>query len=178
MVTSLESLSRRRCFKTTCLSIVISFLGTALAYADQHPDDGSNVTIFVRTIEATDPISGEPPPEDGSASLHVDPALKDLQSKLAQLPFSSFKLISSKEEHLSLRKKDVVSLPNGQSLALRPMYIDQKRVGVWLNWKDRGGADILNTRIHFDADDFVLTGTDCEHDAGLILAIKAVPTTH
>jgi hypothetical protein len=152
--------------------------GVSPVHADEHLPDISDVRIFVRTIEATGPITGDASKEAGAAILRIDQALKDLRPKLGQLPFSSFKLLASKEENLSLRKKEIVHLPNGQSLALRPMYMDHKRVGVWLNWKDTGGADILNTRIHFDADDSVLTGTDCAQDTGLILAIKAVPVAH
>lgn len=146
--------------------------------AEDRVEEASDVKIFVRTIEATDPIKTESSNETDESVVRIDQGLKDLQPKLMQLPFSSFKLLASKEEQVSLRKRETLHLPNGQSLALRPMYMDHKRVGVWLNWKDTGGADILNTRIHFDADDSVLTGTDCSHDSGLILAIKAVPFAH
>jgi hypothetical protein len=155
------------------LASTLSLVGSAVA--DERFYEASDVTIFVRTIEATDPIKGDLSDAAEEPVVRVDAALEDLQPKLAQLPFSSFKLLASKQEHVSLRKRQTLHLPNGQSLVLRPMYVDHKRVGVWLNWKDTGGTDILNTRIHFDADDSVLTGTDCPHDAGLILAIKAVP---
>jgi hypothetical protein len=148
------------------------------ALAEDRVEEASDVKIFVRTIEATDPIETESSNETNESVVRIDQALRDLQPKLMQLPFSSFKLLASKEEQVSLRKRETLHLPNGQSLALRPMYMDHKRVGVWLNWKDTGGADILNTRIHFDADDSVLTGTDCPLNAGLILAIKAVPIAH
>ncbi len=151
---------------------------SAPSRAEERGDEASDVTIFVRTIEATAPVKDESSDVNDNPVVHIDQTLKDLQPKLVQLPFSSFKLLASKEEHVLLRKKQTLHLPNGQSLALRPMYMDHKRVGVWLNWKDTSGTDILNTRIHFDADDSVLTGTDCSHDSGLILAIKAVPVPH
>jgi hypothetical protein len=178
MAPTLRHSRRTLSFQLASLCFFGLVCGSNCAQAEEHLEDISDVTIFVRTIEATDPISGDVPQDGGTSDVKMDQALKDLRPKLAQLPFSSFKLIASKEEQLSLKRKEIMHLPNGQSLALRPIYMDQKRVGVWLNWKDTGGADILNTRIHFDADDSVLTGTDCAHDAGLILAIKAVPVAH
>lgn len=162
----------------SAVCFVSAVLCSNVTAAEEHADEASDVKIFVRTIEATEPVNADVSDETNTTVMHIDQALKDLQPKLTQLPFSSFKLLASKEQQVSLRKRETLHLPNGQSLALRPMYVDHKRVGVWLNWKDTGGADILNTRIHFDADDSVLTGTDCPHDAGLILAIKAVPIAH
>jgi hypothetical protein len=60
----------------------------------------------------------------------------------------------------------------------RPIYMDQRKVGLWLNWKDRDGSQILNTRVHFNSQDTVLTGTDCSHNEGMILAIKAIEIPH
>jgi hypothetical protein len=169
---------RSRPFQIASVCFMSALLYSNVIAAEEHADEASDVKIFVRTIEATEPVNGDVSDENSLGVVHIDHALKDLQPKLTQLPFSSFKLLASKEEQVSLRKRETLHLPNGQSLALRPMYVDHKRVGVWLNWKDTGGTDILNTRIHFDADDSVLTGTDCHHDAGLILAIKAVPIAH
>jgi hypothetical protein len=45
---------------------------------------------------------------------------------------------------------------------------------MWLSWKDTDGSDILNTRVHFDSDDSVLTGTDYPDNEGRILAIRAI----
>jgi len=157
-----------------------AFFAVGSANADEQVEDAPVVTVFVRTISAMGPTEQDKTLNDAkqvesTSTKKVDPTLKDLQPKLEDLPFSSFKLLASKQQNLQLRRREVIQLPNGQSLAFRPMYLDQKRVGLWLNWKDSGGAEILNTRIHFDADDAVLTGTEGEHDAGLILAIKAVP---
>ena len=104
----------------------------------------------------------------------MEESLSDLKSQLALLPFSAFHLISSKEEEISLKKKESFRLPNGQSLTFRPMYMEKERVGMWLSWKDTDGSDILNTRIHFNADESVLTGTDYLENEGRILAIRAV----
>jgi hypothetical protein len=110
--------------------------------------------------------------------MRIDQALKDLEPKLAQLPFASFQLLSAKEEVIALKTKNSLQLPNGQILIFRPMYANQQKVGLWLNWRDRDGSEILNTRLHFDSTDAVLTGTDCPHKRGMILAIRALPLTN
>jgi len=137
----------------------------------------SKVKVVVRTIQATgsrtDLTTQAPALED---------SLADLKPQLALLPFSNFHLISSKEEEISLKQKESFRLPNGQTLTFRPMYMEKERVGMWLSWKDTDGSDILNTRVHFDSDDSVLTGTDYHDNEGRILAIRAikpeVDTTH
>ena len=135
-----------------------------------------SVTVSVRTIEASGGLDAATPPGEMPPAT-VDPALADLVPKLSQLPFRSFRLLAIKEERLSLRKKEVIHLPNDQTLAFRPMYLDSKRVGLWLSWRDRTGGSILDTRIHFDANESILTGTDCLPDMGTILAIRALPAT-
>lgn len=171
------------CFRLTRLTsfiraffyVVASALGAYIS--DSRADDSTRlnslVRLSIRTIQASDPR--EPSGHNSSSVVsHIDTALGDLESKLARLPFAKFHLIALKEETITLRKKNWIQLPNGQSLAFRPMYVENKKVGLWLNWKDRDGTEILNTRLHFDANDSVLTGTDGPHDQGLILAIKAV----
>ncbi len=140
-------------------------------------EEGESVSISVRAIQASQPI------EDGQEDAVSIPApklagsLSDIAPKLSQLPFGEFTLLASKNEVHSLKKRETMSLPNGQTLTLRPMYLDHKRVGMWLSWRESDGSEILNTRVHFDTDDAVLTGTDCANNKGLILAIKAVPVT-
>jgi hypothetical protein len=72
-----------------------------------------------------------------------------------------------------VNSQEKVALPNGQSVSVRPMYAESKRMGLWLNWFDNDGSEILNTRVHFDTDDTIVTGTDCPNNEGLLLAITA-----
>ena len=160
----------------SCLTLVVlsslSLLSTsALARADERNHEGA-VRVYVRTIEATNPESREGSSSEPKASP-TDPELSDLKSQLEQLPFSSYRLICKRQQLLSVLEKDTMKLPRGQSLAFRPIYMEEKRIGLWLSWKDASGGDILNTRIHFATNDSVLTGTDSADDSGLILAIKA-----
>ena len=131
----------------------------------------SKIKVVVRTIQASGTRNL---PADQSSPPTLEESLSDLQPQLVLLPFSSFHLISRKEEEISLKKKESFRLPNGQTLTFRPMYMEKERVGMWLSWKDTDGSDILNTRIHFDSNESVLTGTDYEDNEGRILAIRAV----
>jgi hypothetical protein len=149
---------------------------------DAHAADGdlspTTVTLFVRAIQATSPFQQERPRAENVAtkeatSSQLDPELKDIEARLINLPFSRFQLLASKNETITIKQKNSLQLPNGQKLILRPMYMDHKKVGLWLNWRDKDGSEILNTRVHFDSSESVITGTDCSHDQGLILAIKA-----
>jgi hypothetical protein len=161
--------------KTTKRLIALCTLGLLWfcpfwAQADESCEH-SKVKVVVRTIQATGPRPSS------TAEAHtplLEDSLADLKPQLALLPFSTFHLISSKEGEISLKKKERFRLTNGQTLTFRPMYMEKERVGMWLSWKDTDGSDILNTRIHFDADYSVLTGTDYHDNEGRILAIRAI----
>jgi hypothetical protein len=134
------------------------------------------VTVLVRTIQATKPVK-EGNSSSTEVSTELEQSLADLQPKLAQLPFRSFKLVASKEGYFEVAKKGTLNLPNGQSVGVRPIYADDHRMGMWLNWLDSDGSEILNTRLHFDCEDTIVTGTDSANDEGLLLAITASRST-
>jgi hypothetical protein len=163
--------SKLLCGVAALALLVLLVTGRSYADAPASMEGAPAVTVFVRAIEATEP-RGE---HEMGASQRIEPALSDLAPKLSQLAFTSFRLLTSKHAQLSLRKRESLTLPNGHTLAFRPVYLEQSRVALWLSWRDPTGIDILNTRIHFDADDAVLTGTDSTHNSGFLLAIKAVP---
>lgn len=174
LVSSLRSATPRFLFAALLSSVFTLFVETPIAHSEDH----GSVNLFVRTIQATDPIDSDHAAQQAQSTPKIDGDLSDISSKLSQLPFSSFRIIASKNETHSLRKRETMQLPNGQSLTFRPMYVDNKRVGLWLNWKESDGSEILNTRVHFDADDAVVTGTDCPENKGLIIAIKAIPVAN
>ena len=153
-------------------------LAVPLTASAEEPCDNSKIKINVRTIHASGARSTTQQGQTNSATVSMEDSLKDLKPKLELLPFSSFHLISQKEEEISVKKKESIKLPNGQTLFFRPMYMDKQRVGMWLSWKDTDGTDILNTRIHFDADESVLTGTDYPDNEGRILAIRTKKLEH
>lgn len=144
-----------------------------IATAEGGSSDTSDIKVIVRTIQALGERNA-PGTENGKDEVAIDDCLSDLKAKLRLLPFAKFKLIAREEDKISLKRKDSVRLPNNQVLVFRPMYMENKRVGMWLSWKDADGSDILNTRIHFDEDDSLITGTDLPDNQGRILAIRAV----
>lgn len=157
------------------LALPISLIAlSAVAPCLGNCEESAFVSVSVRTIQASEPLEGEPPSDSQLEAPKIPAELSDVSAKLMQLPFHSFQLLSSKNETYEIKKRERMQLPNGQMLTFRPMYMDNKRVGLWLNWRDGDGTEILNTRVHFDADDSVVTGTDCAGNKGLILAIKAV----
>ena len=168
-----------RAFISPALWIVsLLFLGgvslpVSIANAQEDSADDTGIKVIIRTIHA---VGERAKDAEGvaSPSASMDDCLSDLRSKLELLPFSTFKMIARAEDKISLKRRDSIKLPNNQTLAFRPMYMENKRVGMWLSWRDADGSAILNTRIHFDEDDSVITGTDFHENEGRILAIKAV----
>jgi hypothetical protein len=157
-------------------------LCAALSLKKLHAEDGSSersaIKLSVRAIQASD--SGSPSEranQDPSASkkIHVESQLSDIEEKLTQLPFSHFHLISREEKTLQTRNRESIALPRGQVLTVRPLHMDAdpKKICLYLNWQDQDGSHILDTRVHFDTRDSVITGTDSSHNEGLILAIRA-----
>lgn len=158
-----------------CALIFSLVTHSPICRAEHSSTELTTVTISVRTIQASEPSHHHSDSGEKSPSIHLASSLQDLEARLANLPFANFQLIAKKEETITLKKKNSLQLPNGQSLTFRPMYLEDKKVGLWLNWRDKDGSEILNTRVHFDSNEAVLTGTDCAADEGLILAIKATP---
>lgn len=164
-------------YLSSVLSLLAWLASPMVCLADESRVGNGAIRISVRAIQASVPVQEGTLEQLQAApqgrTIQVDAALRDLQTKLAHLPFNNFHLISSKEETISVKSRDSLQLPNGQSLMFRPVSMEHHKVGLWLNWKDRDGSEILNTRVHFDSQDTVLTGTDCAHNEGMILAIKA-----
>lgn len=136
------------------------------------------IKISVRTIHAIRNSDAAAPADTQAVAIRsegqrVDAGLMDLEKKFMALPYHYFRLLAAKEEELCVKKKQSLSLPNGQSLSFRPVRMEDKKVGLWISWRDAEGMEILNTRIHFDTDYSVLTGMEESPSTGLILAIKA-----
>jgi len=170
-----------------CLTLALVLLLPAQAVTENRvgaqPYDGlsakgntSYVMVQIRTIRAAgrfDPEAGniaEQPP-----TMMIDSRLRDIAPKLSRLPYRTFNLVSAEERIVPLRKKETMLINGGQALSLRPLYVEAKQVGMSLKWQDEAGADILNTRMHFDPDEGMLTGTDSSATSGVLLVIKVIP---
>jgi hypothetical protein len=134
------------------------------------PVEPRHVNVRVRVIKATEPVG-----EAEGLAQQLEPAIADLAPKLEKLEFKQFRLLTAVREDVGLKRKATLPLSDGHSLVVRPLYVEDRRTGLWLKWLDRGGAQILDTRMHFECGESLLAGTDHQTDAGLILAIDVNP---
>lgn len=159
------------------LASIISTTNIALAET-AHSNAGAaqatgsvchQVLVNVRTLRAVERFDRTPNP--GVVAVKIDSRLQDLSSKLRELPFKNFSLLSTEERTIPLKKRETLSLGGGQTLTLRPLYADNDRVGMWLKWKEPDGSDILDTRMHFNFGESMIAGTDNSPSSGVILVI-------
>lgn len=128
------------------------------------------VRVRIRMIRATPRRAGEPERK----KLKLDPQIADLESKLRDLHFKNFKLVGNEELSIPVKKRETVVLAEGNVLYLRPLYLENNRVGMWIKWIDQDGTQVLlDSRMHFCPSESMITGTDGISDSGLILAINA-----
>lgn len=141
----------------------------------RQPRAGGGVAVQVRALQAMQPRE-EAAIHDGAASdVECDERIADLRGKLAKLHFRKFKLISDENVVVPVTRKQAIGLNGGETLIVRPLYVEKERIGMYLDWQDKQGKSILNTRMHFVPGESVLTGTDHSSNSGVILAIDVKP---
>jgi len=161
----------------------ISLVAIDCAVADYTGQSAAlrKVEVQVRSFRALDPIlpgeavSFAPRAKLASQEGSFDPRLADLRSKLQRLNFRTFKFVTSERKSVPITRKEVLDVGMGDTLTVRPIYVEKDRVGMYLNWQDRSGNCILNTRMHFKPGESVLTGMDHAAGDGMILAIDVKP---
>ena len=131
----------------------------------------SQVEVNVRVVKAENDI------DDGYTSPRLDVRLDDIRAKLEQLPFRHFSYLSSERVIIPIKRKQIVTFASGQTLALRPVYCEQEKIGLWLRWSEKNGDEILDTRLHVNPGESMLAGTDSSPTTGLILAIDVEPVS-
>lgn len=161
-----------------CLLALYSALPLSSTKAEESYSDRPAIKLSVRAIQASGAEASLT--ESGSESEklkkpHIESQLTDIEEKLTQLPFSHFHLISKEEKTVHARARESIPLPRGQVLTVRPIYMDtdSAKICLYIHWQDRDGSHILDTRVHFDSRESVITGTDSSQNEGLILAIRA-----
>ncbi len=142
--------------------------------------DVSSVMVHIRAVRALEKVEPEPVSEHSGGSgdsdtLQIDTRIRDLADKLEKLHFRNFHLISSQREVVQIGKRQNVALVDGNQLTLRPLTLDDKRISMWIKWQDGSGMQVLDTRMHFDCGESVVTGVEQAADTGLILAIDVSP---
>jgi hypothetical protein len=166
---------RFKAFDFLTAALLVGVVGPNLALSEGKETECSScpVAVDVRVVRASNPSPSELSltSQQAARKPRIDFRLKDLAAKLQRLPFQSYTVVSVEHRLIPLKKREVIGLSGGQTLTLRPLYVEDKRVGMWLKWQDQNGGDILDTRMHFDFGESVLTGTDNSENGGLILAI-------
>lgn len=141
--------------------------------ADDKVLTHESVLVRVRTVKAHGALPrGAAVRQTNVTEISIDRDIQDLASNLEKLPYAHFQLLSSSDVAVPLKKKESVRLIGGQTLAVRPLYCNKERVGIWLDWQDADGTELLNTKLHFDQGESMSLGTDRTEDTGLIYAIS------
>lgn len=101
----------------------------------------------------------------------MDKRLGDIKSKLETLPYGTFSLRSSQRVEVPVKKKRIIKLPDGQQLTMRLLYRNERKLGIWIDWLDDAGMQLLNSKIHLQCTEPVLAGTDNSDGSAMLLAI-------
>lgn len=149
---------------------------TMLVSKPSAPYTGKSFVVTVRAIEAEGslPLS-ENMQSTPERDVELDPRVEDLRQKLARLPFSTFRLVSSEEENVTLMGRRKIHLANGQSLCVRPVERNGETITMWLKWKDTDGMSILDTRLNFALNESMVAGVEGQENTGVILAVRVSP---
>ncbi len=133
---------------------------------------GDSVTLHIRTVKAAGTALSKTAAADSEKPAPViDDRLDDLRAKLTRLPYNNFRLLSSQEISILPLRKTTIRLDGGQLLNVRLLYADKERVGMWVRWADKDGMKLLDSRMHFNCTEPVLTGTSSSGDSAVILAL-------
>lgn len=121
------------------------------------------LVVLLRTVEGVS--------DPAVKKARIDRRIMDLRLKLQPLQYNSYKLLSSQSFRVPVRKKHIVRLADGDTLIMRLHYKDERRIGLWLKWRDKDGMEVLDTRIHFSPGESMVTGVERAANEGIILAI-------
>jgi hypothetical protein len=134
------------------------------------------LSISADSVElSVDTISCDQPRTDLEKERALIPEeLVHLKDKLEDVHFKNFNLDSTQSIKLLASNKQKLTLANGDGLELEMLYLEDQRIGLWINWKDTSGMELLDTRMHFDISETMLAGAECEENKGKLLAVRVV----
>lgn len=142
-----------------------------------RPAEGITEVAFVVRIIRAERLKMGGGKKFWSEPIAVDKRLGDISEKLGQLQYQEFHLIAERALTIPVLKRAPVDLVDGHSLVLRPLYVQGRRAGFWLKWQDGNGATVLETRMHVDCGETVVTGTEASDERGLVIAVQADRTS-
>lgn len=149
--------------------ICFALLLTPLPLLAKEKPQCKDVKIDVRILRGTG-AGGEHHP--------LSPRLQDLAPKLEKLPYGSYELLAAKTETVPIAAKRIIPLSDGHQLTLRPLYVQDERIGMWIKWTRKDNdhdMDIIDTRVHISCEEDMLTGLEENQEQGLLLAVKVSP---
>ena len=149
------SMPRRYLF-TSAVLLTLLCSGSRFAFAE----DDRGVLVQVRVIKGSQPI------ESGSLrKFEYDKRLEDLRPELTRLHYGSFSLLAAQKKVVRLAHRETIPLTDGETLTVRPHYMDAAKIGMWLRWVEKSGAPVLDTRLHLDSGKNILLEESREYSA-------------
>jgi hypothetical protein len=137
----------------------------------QHKPNLTNaINLRVRTFVASNQSTDEHS-EQKHSDQKIDERLADLKNRLKELPYDTFTLKSFENVQVPVKKREMVRLPNGQTLEFRLLYRDDHKLGMWLDWHDEYGLQLLNSRMHLSCKESFLAGTEDSRGGAYFLAV-------
>lgn len=137
--------------------------------APSYADD-KQVNLLVRTLLASKPMDASEGHEKHRVKL--DQNIKDLRTKLEQLPYKKFQMLSSRTISVPPKKKVPLKIDSDSNLNFRLLYANEHRAGIWLNWLDSSGMELLNTRMHFNCTEPMVAGTENTDEEARLVAVS------
>ena len=166
---SRQGISRHSSVKSSLVLTSIAVFISLILFSPILAEELPHVIVKIRAIRASQPGKSL------TEAPQIDPRLSDISDKLRSFDFKKFRMISEQERRVPFKKKESIDLTEKTRLAVRPLYMEPERVGMWLKWTDFTGEEVLlDTRMHFTRAETVVTGTNCNKgDKAVILAISA-----
>jgi len=148
------------------------FCSAVTLQAQGGGNKAQSILVHVRSLDASDSLEQKKNTlRHGPVRYEIDERISDLSEQLKRLHFRKFKLRNSVEKRMALESKVIFELGDGHTLELKPLYRNKDRVCLWIEWTDGSGMKVLNTRLHLNVKESMITGTDQSQDSGVILAI-------
>ncbi len=109
-----------------------------------------------------------------TANVAMSSALTNYKEKLLEFPFDRFQLVHSSNIQIPIMKREQIVLDSGEKMELKASYCESGRAGLWLQWLDQDGAELINTRLHFDQHEPVIVGAEKDEFSGRLLMVRLV----
>ncbi len=126
--------------------------------------------VRIRAIKATNHLA-----KDEVAEREFNGDLNDISDQLNKLPYKSFQVISTSDLNTPIRKKQSILVGQGNEVTLRFLNFENNKVCLWIRWDDETGLKVLDTRMHFEAGQSMVVGTEHSEESGIVLALDVKP---